>query len=74
MFLQQEQNELLEDLNTDEQEPVFMTDRHGIVLLWPDQRVQYFPWSTLRQLTVQKEFLLGEVNKVVPHGCIPKEK
>jgi hypothetical protein len=44
-----------DDLDADEQEPVFMTDRKGIVLVWPDRQVQRFPWSVLRRLTVRNE-------------------
>jgi hypothetical protein len=46
-----------DDINADEQEPVFMTDRKGIVLVWPDQHVQRFPWSVLRRLTVRNGVL-----------------
>ena len=53
MSHQQAQNELLNDMNADEQEPVFVADRTKIVLIWPDRCVQSFPWSVLRRLTVQ---------------------
>ena len=46
-----------DDVNADEQEPVFMTDRKGIVLVWPDRHVQRFPWSVLRRLTVRSGVL-----------------
>ena len=57
MSEQQVQKEFLEAINADEQEPVFMTDRKGIVLVWPDQHVQRFPWSVLRRLTVRNGVL-----------------
>ena len=62
MSEQQVQKEFLGDItademNADEQEPVFMTDRKGIVLVWPDQHVQRFPWSVLRRLTVRNGVL-----------------
>jgi hypothetical protein len=46
------QNDSREDMSADEHEPVFVTDRKGIVLVWPDGCVQRFPWSVLRQLAV----------------------
>jgi len=62
MSEQQVQKEFLGDINVDEmnadeQEPVFMTDRKGIVLVWPDQHVQRFPWSVLRRLIVRNGVL-----------------
>ena len=39
MSQQQAQNEPLEDMSADEQEPVFVTDRKGIVIVWPDRCV-----------------------------------
>jgi hypothetical protein len=47
----------VDEMNADEQEPVFMTDRKGIVLVWPDRHVQRFPWSVLRRLTVRNGVL-----------------
>jgi hypothetical protein len=52
MSQQHMQNDPREDLNADEQEPIVVTDRKGIVIVWPDQHVQRFPWSVLRQLAV----------------------
>ena len=57
MSEQQVQKEFLEDMNAEEQEPVFMTDHEGIVLVWPDRQVQRFPWSVLRRLTVRNGVL-----------------
>jgi len=57
MSHQQVHNESHEDRNTDGQEPVFMTDREGIVLVWPDRCAQRFSWSLLRQLAVRSGFL-----------------
>lgn len=62
MSEQQVRKEFSEDMNADdidadEQEPVFMTDRKGIVLVWPDRHVQRFPWSVLRRLTVRNGVL-----------------
>lgn len=56
MSQQRTQSEPLEDRNTGEQEPVFVTDQNGIVIVWPDRRVQRFSWSALRQLSAHNGF------------------
>jgi len=54
MSRQHVQNERLKDMDVDEEEPIFVADQKKIVLIWPDQRVQSFPWSVLRRLVVPK--------------------
>jgi hypothetical protein len=57
MSHQQAQNESHEDRNTNEQEPLFMTDHKGIVLVWADRRARRFSWSLLRRLAMHSELL-----------------
>ena len=78
MSQQHIQNDPREDLNADEQEPIVVTDRKGIVIVWPDRHVQRFPWSVLRQLAVHNGDLTLCESKVVRHevhcACAPREK
>jgi hypothetical protein len=36
----------------EEQEPIIVADRKGIVVVWPDRHTQRFSWSVLRQVSV----------------------
>jgi hypothetical protein len=36
----------------EEQEPIIVADRKGIVVVWPDQHTQRFSWSLLRQASM----------------------
>ena len=36
----------------EEQEPVIVADRKGIVVVWPDRHTQRFSWSVLRQASM----------------------
>ena len=78
MSQQQAQNEPLEDMSADEQEPVFVTDRKGIVIVWPDRCVRRFPWSVLRQLAVQNGVLTSSESNALSHKVtckyLPREK
>jgi hypothetical protein len=78
MSQQHIQNNPREDLNADEQEPIVVIDRKGIVIVWPDQHVQRFPWSVLRQLAVHNgDLTLSESNGVrheVHCACALREK
>ena len=78
MSQQHMQNDPREDLNADEQELIVVTDRKGIVIVWPDRHVQRFPWSVLRQLAVHNGGLTPSASKVVRHevhcACAPREK
>ena len=78
MSQQHIQNDPREDLNADEQEPIVVTDRKGIVIVWPDQHVQRFPWSVLRQLAVHNGGLTPSESNILRHevhcACAPREK
>ncbi|MBI3798901.1 MAG: hypothetical protein HY268_18295 [Deltaproteobacteria bacterium] len=36
----------------EEQEPIIVADRKGIVVVWPDRHTQRFSWSILRQASM----------------------
>jgi len=52
MAQQLQEQEAGKQWREEEQEPIIVADRRGIVVVWPDRHAQRFSWSALRQASV----------------------
>lgn len=52
MAQQLREQEIGNQWREEEQEPIIVADRKGIVVVWPDRHTQRFSWSVLRQASM----------------------
>jgi hypothetical protein len=58
----------------EEQEPLVLGDRYGIVVVWPDRYVRRFSWEVLRQEVEVEGKLTTSQEQAQTQGAAPQRK